>query len=493
MTILPLRTIIETDQPIFGTNLLNLGKLERNGFPIPPAVAISAPEIVTNTLLKHLETSEKEVFDQRLTIIKNELSKISIPEELASHLSKQKYFNLSGKTYTKINHVWIRLLEMWLDEIKTKIWREGFSGNISLCLTPRVVFFINKIDLVIETHFDPDLGDVVIKSEKKLSPKALQKIDQLVIDANRKLFLPQVYRFVIVNDRVLIVGLSPFTQTLMASKEEDVVIPKNEERRLVKSAVKLFLNLSAGFSVHTNVGGVLIEGENLTDFEQAVFKLSDASLAFPDKPIIFKLPDKKDEETRGTLRLIHDKGLLGRAADVLLFVRNKKNLLNIQIAVPFVRSLEEFLQIKRELAVREITRKGSLKLWMEIGVPENVINIEDYVESGLDGVILDIDQLQKFLGGFGIASESGNFENFVYKKQVAALMKFLKPFLKTLHKTRIPVLVKGELSLYPDILDFFIEEGIYGIVVNNHIDADSLPDHLNWAERRMVAKRFEAS
>ena len=121
---------------------------------------------------------------------------------------------------------------------------------------------------------------------------------------------------------------------------------------------------------------------------------------------------------------------------------------------------------------------------MEFKVPENFINLERYLKVGFDGAILDLDFLQKSLGGYEL--EEGEF----YKKQVQTLIKFLEPIFKIFHQHEIPVLAKGCLNLYPDILEFLIEKGVWGIVVNTALEAESAPDHLSWVEKRMVMKRL---
>jgi hypothetical protein len=58
------------------------------------------------------------------------------------------------------------------------------------------------------------------------------------------------------------------------------------------------------------------------------------------------------------------------------------------------------MQLKRELAVKKLVRKNSLQLWMEVAVPENIVNIEDYLLAGIDGVVLNIDELAAHLNGY---------------------------------------------------------------------------------------------
>lgn len=484
MIILPIKLITETDQPLFGAYLFNLAKLERNGFPIAAGFALTPPEIILRTVLKHLTSENKEIFEQKLTVIKNDIFKIPLPDDLEKQLGKNRGFLLNNKIYRKKLWLWYGLLEVWLSQLRSKIWREGFTDNIKTTLSAQAVFYIDHSFAEVLAYFDPHLNEVVLKAQERLEPEVMQKIDQLVLSANKKLYLPQNYYFITKGKRVELVKVAPFTQSLPLSKEQDIVIPKKEEQKIIKSAVKLFLNLSSGFATATNFDGILVEGERVEGFENTVFKLAEAALSFYHKPVIYKLPDIVDGDISGALRLINQPKILDEVTSAFLFVRNKKDILNVEIAIPTVRSFEELMQIKRELAVRGISRKSILKIWQETAVPENIINIEDYLAGGVDGVILNLDQLQKHLGGYGVTE--GEF----YKKQVQALIKFIEPSFKILHREKVPVLAKGELAIHPDVLDFLIKAGVWGIVANNLIEAESLPEHLNWAERRMVLKHL---
>lgn len=474
MIVLPLRHLSEVDQAIFGANLSNLAKLARLDFPIPKGIAISPPEIILETILKYWQSSEKEQFQQHFTLIKRDLLKIPIPEELEKELGKEK------KDKKKI---WLTLLNFWLEEIKARLWQEGFGTGLTFHLTSQAIFFLKGTLPKVTAYFDPDLEEVVIKSEEKINPSALKEIDTLVTSANKKLFLPQVYQLVLIKGKPYFVSLTPFTQTLPVSQTSDIILSSNQQKKLTRRAVKIFLNLSSGFAPTDEIDGVLIEAEAPLDFDKLVFKLAETALGFPQNPIIYKLPDQKDKEIRGTLGLLNQKELLRQAAEIFLFLRHKRNLLNIELAIPFVRSSRELKQIKQELSSYRITRCGSLKFWLEMAVPENLINLEEYLEEGIDGVILNLDELEKLLGGY--SGDEGEF----YQKQVKALREFISSAIKTLHQNKILILAKGEICLHPDVLDFLIQEGIWGVVANNPQEAESLPEYLNWSERRMVLKK----
>ena len=484
VNILPIRHITESDQPVYGANLFNLAKLTRAGIPVPPGIAIAPPEIVLSTLLSHAESSSKEVFEQKLEVIKKDLKKLKIPTELESEIKKYNKFYLNGNVIQDKNSLWNTLLLIWLNEIRGRVWRNGFYRGITSNLTAQAIFPTGKKFIMTTAYFNPDLSEVAIKVQDKITPKILKSLDEIVTRSNNMLVLPQVYTFTIVDEKPYIVAVSPFTQSLPLSLTSDIVLPKNEQRQAARHAVKLFLNTSSGFCDVAD--GLIIEAEKVKSDDMS-FKLCEAALLNTGKPVIFRLPNISDGDIGGTLRLINEPSLLSNFAKVFLFARNKKNLLNVELGIPVARSPNEYAKIKQELASLGINRYGTCKFWLEMSVPENLINIEDYLAIGLDGVILDLDNLQVTLGGY--APHEGEF----YKKEISALIKFITPAFKTLHKNHLPVLIKGEITIDGEILDFLIENGAWGIVVNTPLEAESLPEHLSWSERRMVVRRSQIS
>ncbi len=121
MEILPVESLSVTDKAVFGTNLYNLSLLKRLDYPVLPGIVISPPEIILQTVLKHIQGVDREVFEQKLTIIKNEIAKISLPQELKSKLPSSQSYYLNGEIYRSREKLWISLLGLWLDEIRGKI------------------------------------------------------------------------------------------------------------------------------------------------------------------------------------------------------------------------------------------------------------------------------------------------------------------------------------------------------------------------------------
>ncbi len=483
MEILPIESLALTDKIVFGTDLYNLSALKRLDYPILPGIVISPPEIILQTVLKHTQGTDKEVFEQKLTLIKNEIAKIALPIDLEQKLLTCKSYFLKGKTYQGKKNLWQSLLNLWLDEIRAKIWNMGLGKGIAENLTAQAVFFLNDGFNLGEAFFDPEKNEVVITFPSKLSPSEMNKVDQIVINGNKKLFIPQIFKFLKTEDHIKIYSLHPFTQSVFLSQSEGIFIPQTQRKKIIKSATKLFLNLANGFAIDPDIDGLLVAGEDSRDFDELVFRLCEGALSYPNQPVIYKLSDIYDGEIKGTLRLLHRKEELSIAIEALLFVRNKKNLLNVEVAIPRVTSLDQLLQIKQELSSKGLNRKGTLKFWLEMSIPENIINIANYLEAGIDGIIFDFDYLQKLL------IDNHSDQSDLAKYNTGTIIKFLEPVFKILHRERILFIARGTLILHPDVLDFLIDQGCFGIVANTLSETVNLPEHLAWVERRIVQKR----
>src|SRR3990167_3207703 len=508
--ILPIKVLTDEDAPIFGRLNVSLGKLERTGLPVGSGVVITAPNLHLKTVLEHFDFGHKEVFEQSLALVKKEINSTPIPEILGKELGKHRSYFLDGQIIKNAKNLWLALLNIWLEEIKTRLWKEGFQKGITEGLRPQTVFFIKKVESSGLVYFDPLSDDSIINvGLGKPHANDLRKIHDLVLEANKKLFIPHEYDW-IVDRGVKLTGIKPYTlpvipanagiYTNKQSFSTNKWIPFRRTSDQVrddikKSTVKIFLDLSNGLVVDKEADGVFIASEKIFDlnkprdsFENLVFKLVESSLSFPHSPILLKLADISEGmgKVRGSLRLLHQKSLFDPMIQALDFVRHKKGLLNIHIVVPFVRGVNEFLQIKRELAVNKLNRKNSLQLWMEIATPENIVNLEDYLVVGLDGIILNLDELVGNFGGFDVSEQ----ELTLYKNEVDGLLKFLEDALKLLHKSKIPFIAYGSLTLNPKVLDFLIEKGVLGMVVER-FEVPSIHDLLRQVEKRMILRKSQ--
>lgn len=471
MEILPINAIREEDGPIVGPSIINLAKLGNLGLPLPDGIVVFPPEIEFKRVFRFVSFSDKRIFESNLEILDRELKRAVVPEELVK---------LCGKKGISIKWLWQNLILAWQEEFKAKLWQEG--GINTLSLSPQPVFFTDKVIVSGLSWEDPGSRLVSTKYfQGNLTPKQVYELEALVKKANKKLFLPKIYHWIL-DKGIKFVKVVPYTDQLPVPflSQKEGAAPILKERKL---ATKVFLSLGENLQVEGSFDGALVAAEKTANFDQEALLLTEVATSLPKLPVIFKLSDQVDKfgSIRGTLRLVHTPKLLKKDVEAFLFARHKKGLLNVQIAVPFVRSTEEFLQLKRDLAVLGVSRKGSLRMWLELAVPENIINLEQYLVAGFDGALINLDELACLLGGF----DPNEQESVFYKKQAEALIKLLESGMKILHQAKVPSLAYGSLAAHDEVLKFLIKSGIYGIGVD-FANAASLKDHVYFLEQRLL-------
>lgn len=500
LEILPIRFLRDEDGIVFGKLNLALAKLQRLDFPVADGFVITPPDLILKTTLEHFDFKDKELFEQKLLIVKKELQKISVPPQLTKYDKKKCQFLVDDTIFTSIGTLWLGLLNLWLDQLKVKIFTEGFSPELLTNLQSLTVFIVDTPKTDIESYYDSETDDVVINFKNiKIEPKELKTIHDLTLKANKTLIIPHNYQWILEKD-VLLVGIMPYTPLPVSLNHQPEIILETlpdqiqSKQSNLKSTVKIFYDLSSkGLVIDHRVDGIFIDSSKIFDyknpqqtFDELAFKLVESATTFKDSPIILKLADipEKIDGVRGALRLIHQKSLFDPIMQAYIFARFKKSLRNIHLCVPYVRSVLELEQIKRELAAKGIHRKNSLNLWLEICVPENLINIEDYLEAGIDGVILNLDELISRLIGFNYREE----EVYFYKKETSSLIKFLEDGMRALHKQKVPQVASGNVCLDSQVLQTLVEKGIHGLILQK-VEVQSAVEVIRSAERKIILSK----
>lgn len=472
MEVLPIKSIREEDLPLIGTDLYNLTKLAWADFPVAEGIVALPPQVKIKTLLEHIRFKQGEIFEQRLTLLNSQIRKIPVPEDLEKALKHRQI---------DTQKLWRRLLEFWIEELRQEILRDGFSPHLAAHLSSQPVFFTGRITASGICFFNRGLNMVVIETELgNLDDGQKNQLEELVKKADKKLLLPQVYSWV-VEKNIEIIKTSPLTNAPILEEMEGIIPDEVLAQTKHKSAVKVFLQTDQSFRTELEADGAIIASDTNPDFDRKILQLTDSAQTLAGKPVIFKLTDNPEGQVRGALQLIHRPNLLRADVEAVKFARHKKHHANVGVCIPLVRSPEELARMKMELSGLGITRQGNLKLWVELSVPENFLNLDEYLDQGIDGVLINLDGLSVRVGGFDPEAEEGIF----YAKQVKAVLKLLEPGLKLLHKEKIPAVAAGTLAIHDDVLDFLVGKGIYGISVD-FANFLSIHERLRLVEKRVI-------
>jgi pyruvate,water dikinase len=305
----------------------------------------------------------------------------------------------------------------------------------------------------------------------------------------------------------------------------------SKENEFVSTATRLYVNL-ADHSLASEVAKKHVEGVGLLRAEfmmaeigvhprkmieegrqkEFIDKLSERMAAFCEafnpRPVVYRATDFKTNEYRnlkggdlyepkesnpmlgfrGAYRYIADEKVFAMEIEAIKKVRNKMGLKNLWVMIPFVRTPQELLEVKKILTSHGLTRAGSFQLWMMVEIPSNVILLEDFLEVGIDGVSIGSNDLTMLVMG----TDRDNSEvASVFDERNPAVLWALEKTIKTCLKHKVTCSICGQgPSEYPDLVEKLVEYGITSISVNP--DAiDRTRQLIHTAEKKVLSKSRE--
>lgn len=289
--------------------------------------------------------------------------------------------------------------------------------------------------------------------------------------------------------------------------EPEEVSHSKQENLLLKTATKLYVNL-ADWSISKEVGQKNVDGVGLlraefmmaeigvhpkkiiaekkqNDFvEKLAERIGTFCSEFNPRPVVYRATDFKTNEYmslkggdlyepketnpmlgfRGAYRYIVDEAVFSMELKAIKTVRNKMGLKNLWLMIPFVRTPQELLQVKKIVVSNGLSRSSSFKLWMMVEIPSNVILLEQFLDVGIDGVSIGSNDLTMLIMG----TDRDNSEvASVFNERDPAVLWALEKTIKTCKKLGVTSSICGQApSEYPDLVEKLVEYGITSISVN---------------------------
>jgi len=308
-----------------------------------------------------------------------------------------------------------------------------------------------------------------------------------------------------------------------------LITQKKEVASHFKTATKLYVNLAepelAPAIASKNVDGIgllraefmiaeigihpkkLIQQKKQSVFVNALAeKLEIICRAFFPRPVLYRATDFKTNEYRnltggrdfepiepnpmlgyrGAFRYVSDPQVFQLELEAIKRVRNTMNLTNLNLMIPFVRTIDELREVKKEISKSGLSRSHSFKLFMMCEIPSNVILIEEFIKEGIDGVSIGSNDLTMLVLG----TDRDNAEvASVFDERDPAVLWAIERVIKACHKHNIPVSICGQApSVYPSLVEQLVSWGITSISVSP--DAiDDTRNILHRAEQKIILKK----
>ena len=387
------------------------------------------------------------------------------------------------------------------------------SGPVKILSSLKEIHKVMAGDVLVAEMTNPDYVPAMRKAVAILTERGGRTSHAAIV--SRELGIPAVVgakgaKKLVKDGMVITVNGSTgevFRGALMPSSKQLVVSSKQDVRKFIKTATKVYVNLAepsrAKEVSKLNVDGVgLLRAEFMMagigthpkkfieDKKQELFvsQLSEGMgqicEAFAPRPVIYRASDFRTNEFRnlkggkayepaednpmlgfrGAARYIADPRVFELELEAIKVVRNKRGLKNLHLMIPFVRSPREMLEVKQIVAGNGLTRSSNFKLWMMVEIPTNVILIEDYLDIGLDGISFGSNDLTMLILG----TDRDNSEvAHDFRETDPAVMWAFERVIKACVKRGVTTSMCGQApSDYPDLVEKLVDWGATSVSVN---------------------------
>ena len=144
-------------------------------------------------------------------------------------------------------------------------------------------------------------------------------------------------------------------------------------------------------------------------------------------------------------------------------VRNEFGFKNLQVMIPFCRTVKEAAEVTRIMAEHGLQRNADFKVWLMAEIPANII-LADQFNQYVDGYSIGSNDLTMLVLGCDRDNET---VQHIYDERNLAVKRAIKHLIETAHKDGKTVSICGQApSVYPEFCEFLVKHGIDSISVN---------------------------
>ena len=197
---------------------------------------------------------------------------------------------------------------------------------------------------------------------------------------------------------------------------------------------------------------------------------------------------EEDEENpmigyRGASRYITDIETFKLELAAIKKVREKYD--NLWVMIPFVRTVAEMERTIKIMEKEGLKRSPTFKLWMMCEVPSNVILLNEFIATGIDGISIGSNDLTQLT--LGIDRDSAKLAA-TFDERNEAVMISIEKVVRGCKAAGVTCSICGQApSVYPEITEKLVEWGITSVSVSPDM-IDITRDIIAAAEKKLGVK-----
>src|SRR5215467_8936552 len=227
-------------------------------------------------------------------------------------------------------------------------------------------------------------------------------------------------------------------------------------------------------------------GQKLVDtFAEGIRRVA---TPFAPKPVVYRCLDFKPDEFlglpggekyereaghvgpnpllgyRGCFRYVKEPDIFRLECRAIRKVREEFKLTNVNVMLPFVRTLEDFRNAKKILEEEGLKRGPDFKLWIMVEVPATVLLIDKFVQEGIDGISFGTNDLTMLV--LGIDRDDASIQE-IYDERNLAVLRAMSHVIRVCRDAGVTTSICGQApSNHPEVVEFLVREGAVSMSVN---------------------------
>jgi pyruvate,water dikinase len=164
-------------------------------------------------------------------------------------------------------------------------------------------------------------------------------------------------------------------------------------------------------------------------------------------------------------------------------VRNEFGLKNLNVMIPFVRTVDEIQKVTAIMAAEGLQRSADFKVYMMAEIPSNII-LADQFNPYIDGYSIGSNDLAMLILG---CDRNNDTVAHLFDERNAAVKRAISHLIKTAHKDNKTVSICGQApSEYPEFTNFLIQQGIDYVSVNPDMVKETKRNVAHYEQRLLL-------
>jgi pyruvate,water dikinase len=215
-----------------------------------------------------------------------------------------------------------------------------------------------------------------------------------------------------------------------------------------------------------------------------VFYRSVTGKAFEHLSFSSSQQGNKSIESRGTNGYQLDPTLFDLELQALSQI-SASGCTNVNLILPFVRSVEEFSFCRRRIEQAGLFQQSTFQLWIMAEVPSVIFLLPQFVRAGVQGISIGTNDLTQLL--LGVDREQAMFSDSLNALH-PAMLAAIEQLIRLAQTAGIPCSICGQAPVqYPELIDRLVQWGITSISVEPEA-IESTYRAIARAEQRLLLK-----